>query len=451
MQPGSESATVTAPQQGISREEFAFETRFVVLNYLGQLQNRTSSDGSFNSSSGSGSAGRRLHTQSSSSSGSSHQRPTSVSPRAPSVSPRHPEGDSEIVGAQAYDAKMKTNQAIVQRGKTQDSKDRLNAEILQRRQMRDQQTKRSDQITHSDPKEDSNDCVDYDVYESRKKISEILEKKSREARVLEELKNLAKTRIEEIRATYDDTDKKQPGITPGEATGMLPQGVMGMVPSVVDDAPSPSLYEDYGMAGYGSLRLDYDKHIGGNGSEQVGEMPSPTRPNALDGLHKTSDLFGESCRPKSAQPRGYIESRDETIAKRDGIPRPQPLSREKSPAKRDGIPRPPPPDKVSKDNIAKRDSTRSYVQLDRELSRESEYSDMDSPLSDRSSLTWSGRSVVSAATSSRSSVVNLNEVCPVSPRSTLFQALQSLRSLIVINILHAQNCTLLFLSWNSRR
>ena len=438
MQPGSESATVTAPQQGISREEFAFETRFVVLNYLGQLQTRTSSDGSFSSSSGSGSAGRRLHTQSSSSSGSSHQRPTSVLPRAPSVSPRHPEGDS-------HDAKMKTNQAIVQRGKTQDSKDKLNAEIIQRRQMTDQQTKRSDQITLSGQKEDAKDCVDYDVYESRKKISDILEKKSREAKVLEELKNLAKTRIEEIRATYDDMDRKQPGVISGEMTGMLPQDAMGMVPSMVSDAPSPSLYEDYGMAGYGSLHFDYNRGMAGGGPEPVGDMLSPTRPSALDGLHKTSDLFGETYRPRLTQTRGYVESRDETISKRDGIPRPQPPSREKSPAKRDGIPRPPPQDKVSKDNIAKRDSTRSSVQLDRELSRESEYSDMDSPLSDLSSLTWSGRSVVSAATSSRSSVVNLNEVYSVNPRSTFFQALKSLRSLIDINILHALGVSEMYL------
>ena len=60
--------------------------------------------------------------------------------------------------------------------------------------MTDLPTKRSDQITLYDQKEDSGDCVDYDVYESRKKISEILEKKSREAKVLEELKNLAKNK-----------------------------------------------------------------------------------------------------------------------------------------------------------------------------------------------------------------------------------------------------------------
>ena len=420
MQPASESATVTAPRPGISRDEFAFETRFVVLNYLGQLQARTSSDGSFSSSSGSGSAGRRLHTQSSSSSGSSHQRPTSVSPRPPSVSPRHPEGDSQIVGAQACDAKMKTNQAKVQRGKTQDAKDKLNAEILQRRQMTDEQRKRSDEITLSDQKEDSRDCVDNGMFESRKKNSEIPEKKSREAKVLEELKKLAETRIEEIRATYDDMDKKQRLTTPEETTGMLPQGVVDVVPSMMDDAPSPSVYEDYGMQGYGSTHFDYAK---GGGTDKLREMLSPTRPSALDGLHKTSDLFGETHRSKSAQTHKHTDARDETIAKRDRIPRPQPPSREKSPAKRDGIPRPPPHEKVTKDNIAKRDSTassRSSVQLDRELSRESEYSDMDSPLSDLSSLTWSGRSVVSAATSSRSSVVNLNEVYSISDGSSFF-------------------------------
>ena len=35
MQPASESATVKAPPHRISPEEFAFETRFVVLNFLG--------------------------------------------------------------------------------------------------------------------------------------------------------------------------------------------------------------------------------------------------------------------------------------------------------------------------------------------------------------------------------------------------------------------------------
>ena len=404
MQPTSELATVTTPKQGLSREEFAFETRFVVLNYLGQLQGRTSSDGSF-SSSGSGSGGRRLHTQSSSSSGSSHPRPPSVSPRAPSASPRPPEnleGDSQVVGAQAFDAKLKVNQAIVQRGKAQDAKERVNAEILSRRQ-----------IAESVETEGGYDSVDYDVYDSRKKISEILEKKSREAKVLQELKNLAKARIEEIKSTYDDMDRNR-----SELTGMVPQSV---VPSVKDGAPS-YMYEELGMKGSGPSFLNHDSHLA--------DILSPTRPNVLDGLHKTSDLFGEIEKPSDSPAQKITES---VMGKRDEIPKPRLPSREKSPAKRAGIPRPSPQDKATKMGVVRRNSTpkvpqekktvdaqtgtkeigRPSVPLDRELSRESEYSaDLDSPGmdSDISSLALSGRSVVSATASSRSSVVNLNEV-----------------------------------------
>ena len=87
--------------------------------------------GSF-SSSGSGSGGRRLHAQSSSSSGSSHARPSSVSPRAPNVSPRSSEQgaerDSLLLPALAYDPKLKDIKAITRRGKIQDAKQKVNAE-----------------------------------------------------------------------------------------------------------------------------------------------------------------------------------------------------------------------------------------------------------------------------------------------------------------------------------
>ena len=76
-------------------------------------------------------------------------------------------------------------------------------------------------------------------------------------------------------------DKTHPVVTSGEKTGMLPQGSMGMVPSMVDNAPSPSLYEDYGMSGHGSLHFDYDQTLQGVGPEPFEELLSPTRPMCI--------------------------------------------------------------------------------------------------------------------------------------------------------------------------
>ena len=467
MQPASEFATVNAPSHKMSPEEFAFETRFVVLNYLGQLQAKSSSEGSFSSS---GSGGRRkLQTQSSSSSGSSHARPSSVSPRAPSVSPRQSdqaaEDDSQIVGAQAYDAKLNAIQAITQRGKAQDAKRRVNAEILTREQSTDQSRKSTDQ-------EQSFDSVDTSSDEGRRKISEILEKKSREARVLEELKNRAVARIEEIRAHYECNASQQdfydqfPRFRQSDGTteqynknressvhhhsehsysfleldsgvqlsGMLPQAGYGMVPQMMsDDAPSPSVYTDSGTLGDMSVPFN---QCGGGGTDASYDISpiSPTRPNNLDGLKKTSDVIGETEKSrgqKLPQPQKDSAKWNESVGKRDGIPRPPPPSREKSPSKRDaiprpsedktskekspsvrdGIPRPPSQDQRPVDEQTGAGDAGARVGLDREFSQESEFYTMDSPLSDLSSLTWSGRSVISDGTSSRSSVVIMNEVC----------------------------------------
>ena len=294
---------------------------------------------------------------------------------------------------------------------------------------------------------------------TEKKISEIPENNSRETKVLEELKYLAKSRNEEVRATYDnipsgelekrkleaaergkkrqkdfhyqvprfmqlessgkakqatrktkthqdgnDTDSQLclssdhcfvlPGdkqssdtipfitdsgkLTQDVDSRMLPQDVSGMVPLGIIDTPSPSLFEGYGFSANKLLPFDYDNQRRGSCPEFTRDMLSPTRPNKLDGLHKTTDLLDETdtssyrlrTRHVSASPSivnemqwpelyKYSEVTDERSAKRDGLPRPpqEKTTMNKSPGKGDRILRPPSQDKKANDGSPRKDKS----------------------------------------------------------------------------------------------
>ena len=239
-------------------------------------------------------------------------------------------------------------------------------------------------------------------------------KKSREAKVLEELKNLARARIEEIRVNYESDASLLPEADSAmPSSGMLPQIGSGMVPSVMSETPSPNTYDSSGILGDICTPFQW-------GGGKPGSLidTSPTRPNILDGLNKTSDVLTETEKSRYLpaterlagptlidrtgknwpQPRKHLENVEESPGKRDGIPRPPPPSREKSPgkreipSKRDGIPKPPSQEQrdTHEQTGAGDSGRRTQPSFDREFSQESENSALDSPLSDLSGLTWSG-------------------------------------------------------------
>lgn len=425
MQPiGNEAAGREGSQPQISQEAFAFETRFVVLNYLGQVQPRFSLDGS-----SSGSEKQRLTTQSSSSIGSSHKRPASVSPRPPSVSPRPPEhsgsGDLKLSRSASYDAKFKALQAKVQKGRSSESRVKQDEETPQREPSGEEQITLSAEIV-GDPMKDLDDA-------GRKKISDHWDRRSKQAKVLRQLKNIAQSRIDEIRATYDsigdanfekesklETEDRE---VKTQKDLLLPRDLSG-----VEELSDLSTGFDGNLTGSGSSRFLPD-HTASEGvfeaespgrtaehdfsphSENLPESVSPTRPQSLDGLHKASDLLENSERngtfdsAKLLRPERYSDKTDDSPQRRDKTPRPPP---DKSP-RRD----------ISADNDASQQSRRIETSIRRDsssrkafrpISKESEFSDIDSPSSETSDLASSGRSFVSSAASQRSSVVNMPEV-----------------------------------------
>ncbi len=424
MLPASESATVKAPPYKISPEAFAFETRFVVLNYLGQVQPRKSSDGS-SSQGSSGSSKLKLHSQSSSSSGSSHARPSSVSPRPPSVSPRPPEsggdGDGKIVGALAYDAKVKAIHAIAERGKTREAKERVNAEILRRgAQLGD--TKETEQITLGWETIEGTDSSGDSGWRHP-------EMATKQAKVIKELKNMAQSRLEEIRKSFDDFDTETDDLKkPQDSRSVFPRFKQVDVEDKTKSSSDDDAAADKFLGGMrplgGESKPDDDFPKGDRTSNQFhlqwtdtyprDELVSPTRPRNLDGLHKTSDILEHDSlaplvRPgKELSPRRQADATDTARNEKNRGPPPS-APPPSAPPRKVVDDYPPRSGCVESHHSRFRDASYDRSSYDRLFSKESEFSDMDSPSSD-SCLTGSGRSVVSGTSSNRSSVINMNEV-----------------------------------------
>ncbi len=388
------------PPAKMSPHEFAFETRFVVLNYLGQIPSKSSSgsgSSQYASSFGSSSGSRRsYHTQSSSSSGSSHGL-------GPSISPRPPDGEDQ--GVFISDSQDQKHLPVKSKGKQ--SKQRLSVENVQRLSGGE-----SKKAQYSDTLLDSGKGSEME--EGKRQISAILQKRSREAKLLQEIKDMTKyspsdqhliqpsAMVEGSKggSEYEGNDESMLSNTSGAT--MRPQT---LDESQFDLDASERLLPDFDESGVIPHRwldnqqsLSSDQHI----SLGLQEGSSPTRPNRLDGL---PDIYPS------------IDSNDLKIDKQNGELLPPAgageINEASSPQEKqqDGhsklTPRYSGPiiPGTGMPAIPENKTVTDLPPLNWTISRDSECSDMDSPVSEVSSLTLSGQSA-----KSRSSVVELNQV-----------------------------------------
>ncbi len=386
-------------QSKMSPQEFAFETRFVVLNYLGQIPSKSSSgsgSSQYASSYGSSSGSRRsYHTQSSSSSGSSH----GVGDKGLSISPRPPDGDDQCEFIS--DSQDQKHLPIKSKGKQ--SKQRLSVENVQ-----GFSGSESKKAQHSDAVFESYKGAEME--EGRRQISAILQKRSREAKVIQEIKDMTK---------YSPSDQHliQPSSMVGgskslqyggddslvlsNTSSMRPQALdesqfdHGAGEGLLPDFDEPGLIPHRWLDNQHSLSSDQQLSLG------LRDQPSPTRPSRLDGL---PDIYPT------------VDSDNSKVAKQDGEPSalnageineassPQENHQESHTKLTPRYSGPIIPG-TGMPAIPENKTVTDLPPLNWTISKDSEYSDMDSPVSDVSSLTLSGKSA-----KSKSSVVELNQV-----------------------------------------